>query len=67
MTDDAANIISGHLRRFDTRFQRLRGGIQHVKKWLAAVQDGQVRINRRRDRIEARVEKIERRLDPVEG
>ena len=74
MTDEAANLILEHMRKFERALDEMRHDLHDMREELQGVirrlsnlEEGQALINHRLDRLDEPVTRIERRLDLVEG
>jgi predicted nucleic acid-binding Zn-ribbon protein len=61
--EDPDNIVLVYLRRIDEKVDRALDELHDIKVRATAIEEGQVGLNRRLDRLEHRVDRIERRLD----
>ena len=74
MTDDTANLILEYMQRFERSLGDMRADmhdmreeLQGVNRRLSSLEEGQVLISRRLDRLDERATRIETRLNLVEG
>lgn len=63
MADEPDNILLEHMRRFDTRQQRMSKDMHEVKVRLTNIEENLTIVHRRLDRIDERVDRIERRME----
>jgi hypothetical protein len=63
MADEPDNIVLVHLRRIDSKLDRLIDDMHDIKARMSGVEENLAGVHRRIDRPELRVERIERRLD----
>ena len=66
MTEGPENLLLVYTRRLDAKMDRVIDDLSDIKIRLTNLEEGQVVMNRRLDRLEVRVERIERRLDLVD-
>jgi cob(I)alamin adenosyltransferase len=67
MADEPDNLILQYLRRFDTRLERIEFDIHDLKVRMTHVEENQMLVHRRLDRIDDRLDRIEKRLDLVDS
>ena len=70
MSDDADSLVLRylrHLRRIDTKIDRLIDDIRDIKHRMTTIEASVAGQSRRLDRVEDRLDCIERRLDLVDA
>ena len=64
MSDDADSLVLRHLRRIDTKVDRLIDDIRDIKHRMTTVEESVAGQSRRLDRVEDRLDCIERQTRP---
>ena len=67
MSEDADSLVLRHLRRIDTKIDRLIDDIRDIKHRMTTIEESVAGQSRRLDRVEDRLDCIERRLDLVDA
>ena len=67
MSDDADSLVLRHLRRIDTKIDRLIDDIRDIKHRMTTIEESVAGQSRRLDRVEDRLDCIEQRLDLVDA
>ena len=65
--DDVESLVLRHLRRIDTKFDRLIDDMRDIKHRMTTVEWSVPEQSRQLDRVESRLDRIERRLDLVDA
>lgn len=63
--DDVDSLVLRHLRRIDTKVDRLIDDMRDIKHRMTAVEESVAGQSRRLDRVESRLDRLERRFDLV--
>jgi hypothetical protein len=66
MTEDATNLILGHLRHIRHKVDRVADDVVELKQWMTAAEAAINRLQQAVDRVGVRLDRIETRLGLID-